>query len=281
MRPELRPLLAVDGDSLAHRAFHALPRSIRDGEGNQANMIVGFANMLLRAWEAEQPRTVFVGFDTIGEPLYRHELLPQYQSGRHFPPELLFQLDRLPELVGALGFAWAKKAGYEADDFLAGAVRVEEERGGETLVLTSDRDLFQLVSARTTVLVPRRGVSELDRVDPAGVRERYGVDPSQVADFIALRGDSSDKIPGAKGIGPGRAATILREYETLDGAIEAGVFQEQAEALRTYLRIARLQFEAPVPELPDAEPSWEEAGELAQRWGLNALAKRLRERTQA
>jgi DNA polymerase-1 len=281
MRPELRPLLAVDGDSLAHRAFHALPRSIRDGEGNQANMIVGFANMLLRAWEAEQPRTVFVGFDTIGEPLYRHELLPQYQSGRDFPPELTSQLDRLPELVEALGFAWAKKAGYEADDFLAGAVRVEEERGGETLVLTSDRDLFQLVSARTTVLVPRRGVSELDRVDPAGVRERYGVDPSQVADFIALRGDSSDKIPGAKGIGPGRAATILREYETLDGAIEAGVFQEQAEALRTYLRIARLQFEAPVPELPDAEPSWEEAGELAQRWGLNALAKRLRERTQA
>jgi DNA polymerase-1 len=281
MRPELRPLLAVDGDSLAHRAFHALPRSIRDGEGNQANMIVGFANMLLRAWEAEQPRTVFVGFDTIGEPLYRHELLPQYQSGRDFPPELTSQLDRLPELVEALGFAWAKKAGYEADDFLAGAVRVEEERGGETLVLTSDRDLFQLVSARTTVLVPRRGVSELDRVDPAGVRERYGVDPSQVADFIALRGDSSDKIPGAKGIGPGRAATILREYETLDGAIEAGVFQEQAEALRTYLRIARLQFEAPVPELPDAEPSWEDAGELAQRWGLNALAKRLRERTQA
>lgn len=278
MRPELRPLLAVDGDSLAHRAFHALPRSIRDGDGNQANMIVGFANMLLRAWEAEQPRTVFVGFDTIGEPLYRHELLPQYQSGRDFPPELTSQLDRLPELVEALGFAWAKKAGYEADDFLAGAVRVEEERGGETLVLTSDRDLFQLVSARTTVLVPRRGVSELDRVDPAGVRERYGIDPSQVADFIALRGDSSDKIPGAKGIGPGRAATILREYETLDGAIEAGVFQEQAEALRTYLRIARLQFEAPVPEMPDVEPSWENAGELAGRWGLNALAKRLRER---
>jgi DNA polymerase I len=274
----LRPLLAVDGDSLAHRAFHALPSSIKDGGGNQANMIVGFANMLLRVWEAEEPRTVFVGFDTIGEPLYRHELLPQYQSGRDFPPELTSQLDRLPELVEALGFAWAKKAGYEADDFLAAAVRVEEDRGAETLVLTSDRDLFQLVSAQTTVLVPRRGVSELDRVDPAGVRERYGIDPSQVADFIALRGDASDKIPGAKGIGPGRAATILREYETLDGAIEAGVFQEQADALRTYLRIARLQFEAPVPELPDAEPSWEDAADLAEGWGLKALAKRMRER---
>lgn len=278
MGPDLRPLLAVDGDSLAHRAFHALPRSIRDDDGNQANLLVGFANMLLRIWEAEQPRTVFVGLDTIGEPLYRHELLPQYQSGRDFPPELTSQLDRLPELVGALGFAWAKKAGYEADDFLAAAVRVEEDRGGETLVLTSDRDLFQLVSRRTTVLLPRRGVSELDRVDPAGVRERYGIDPSQVADFIALRGDSSDKIPGAKGIGPGRAATILREYETLDSAIESGVFQEQAEALRTYLRIARLQYEAPVPELPDAEPRWEDAAALVEGWGLKALAKRLRER---
>src|ERR687891_832862 len=228
----LRPLLAVDGDSLAHRAFHALPSSIRDGEGNQANMIVGFANMLLRVWEAEEPRTVFVGFDTIGEPLYRHELLPQYQSGRDFPPELLFQLDRLPELVGALGFAWAKKAGYEADDFLAAAVRVEEERGGETLVVTSDRDLFQLASARTTVLVPRRGVSELDRVDPAGVRERYGVDPEQVADFIALRGDPSDRIPGAPGVGAKRAAGLLAQYRSLEAALDAGRFSAVADELR-------------------------------------------------
>jgi DNA polymerase-1 len=272
------PLLAVDGDSLAHRAFHALPKSIRDGGGQPANMIVGFANMLVFVWDAERPRTVFVGFDTIGEPTYRHKLLPGYQAGRDFPPELTSQLDRLPELVEALGFAWAKEEGYEADDFLAAAVRVEEERGGETLVLTSDRDLFQLASRRTTVLLPRRGVSELDRVGPEGVRERYGVEPSQVADFIALRGDSSDKIPGAKGIGPGRAATILREHETLDGAIEAGVFQEQAEALRMYLRIARLQYEAPVPELPDSHPRWGEAAELAERWGLKALGKRLRER---
>ena len=274
----MRPLLAVDGDSLAHHAFHALPRSIRDAEGNQANMILGFTNMLANVWEAEQPRTVFVGWDTVFEPTYRHGLLPQYQSGRDFPPELTSQLDRLPEVVEALGFAWAKEAGYEADDFLAAAASAEEERKGSTLVLTSDRDLFQLASKRTTILLPRRGVSELDRVDPAAVRERYGVDPSQVADFIALRGDSSDKIPGAKGIGPGRAATILREHETLDAAIEAGVFQEQAEALRTYLRIARLQYEAPVPELPDAEPQWEQAAELVDGWGLGALAKRLWER---
>jgi DNA polymerase-1 len=274
----MAPLLAVDGDSLAHRAFHALPRSIRGADGKPANMIVGFLNMILFVWEAERPRTVFVGFDTIGEPTYRHELLPVYQSGRDFPPELTDQLDKLPELVEALGFPWAKKEGFEADDFLAAAVASEEARGGESLVLTSDRDLFQLVSPRTTVLVPRRGVSELDRVDPKGVRERYGVDPAQVPDFIALRGDSSDKIPGAKGIGPGRAATILSEYDSLDGAIEGGVFQEQADALRTYLRIARLQYEAPVPELPDSEPRFEEAADLLEGWGHGTVAKRLRDR---
>jgi DNA polymerase I len=274
----MAPLLAVDGDSLAHRAFHALPRSIRGADGKPANMIVGFLNMILFVWEAERPRTVFVGFDTIGEPTYRHELLPVYQSGRDFPPELTDQLDKLPELVEALGFPWAKKEGFEADDFLAAAVASEEARGGESLVLTSDRDLFQLVSPRTTVLVPRRGVSELDRVDPEGVRERYGVDPAQVPDFIALRGDSSDKIPGAKGIGPGRAATILGEYDSLDGAIEGGVFQEQADALRTYLRIARLQYEAPVPELPDSEPRFEEAANLLEGWGHGTVAKRLRDR---
>jgi DNA polymerase-1 len=274
----MAPLLAVDGDSLAHRAFHALPRSIRGADGKPANMIVGFLNMILFVWEAERPRTVFVGFDTIGEPTYRHELLPVYQSGRDFPPELTDQLDKLPELVEALGFPWAKKEGFEADDFLAAAVASEEARGGESLVLTSDRDLFQLVSPRTTVLVPKRGVSELDRVDPKGVRERYGVDPAQVPDFIALRGDSSDKIPGAKGIGPGRAATILSEYDSLDGAIEGGVFQEQADALRTYLRIARLQYEAPVPELPDSEPRFEEAADLLEGWGHGTVAKRLRDR---
>ena len=120
-------------------------------------MIVGFANMLLTVWENERPRAVFVGWDTIGIPTYRHELLEGYQSGRDFPPVLTSQLDRLPELCEALGFPWGKEAGFEADDFLAAAVQVEEERGGTTLVLTSDRDLFQLASERTTLVMPVRG----------------------------------------------------------------------------------------------------------------------------
>jgi DNA polymerase-1 len=271
-------LLAIDGDSLAHRAFHALPKSIRGGDGKPANMIVGFANMLLSLWDGERPRATFVGFDTITEPTYRHALLPTYQSGRHFPRELTDQLDRLPELAGALGFSWAKAAGYEADDFLAAAVSREEERGGECLVVTSDRDMFQLASERTTILVPRRGVSELERVDPAGVASRYGVEPAQVPDFIALRGDSSDKIPGAAGVGPGRAAAILERHGSLEAALEAGGFPGTADDLRRYRQIATLQRDAPVPEIADGEPTWGTAAELAVGWGLNALAKRLRER---
>ncbi len=278
MRGTLRPLLAVDGDNLAHRAYHALPQSIKDAEGRPANAIIGFANMLLRVWEAERPRTVFVGFDSVGEPTYRNELLPAYQEGRHFPPELTFQLDRLPELIESFGFAWAKGAGYEADDFLAAAVAAEEARRGAALVLTNDRDLFQLASAKTTILHPRRGVSEIDRVGPAEVEERYGVPPAQVPDFIALRGDPSDRIPGAAGVGPGRAAAVLKKHGSLDATLQDGGFPTQADDLRTYLRIARLQYEAPIPELPDAEPAWAGAADLVGGWGLKALEKRLRER---
>lgn len=274
----MRPLLAVDGDSLAHRAFHALPRSIRGGDGKPANMILGFANMLVTLWEAERPRTVFVGFDTVGAPTYRNELLPSYQSGRDFPPELTDQLDRLPDLVGALGFPLAKAAGYEADDFLAAAAAAEEARGGTALIVTSDRDMCQLASERTTILIPTRGVSELGRWGPADVRERFGVEPAQIPDFKALAGDSSDRIPGAPGVGPGRATALLRKHGSLEAALEAGGFPDQAETLRAYLEITRLRVDAPIPELPDAEPEWAGAADLAERWGLGALARRLRER---
>jgi DNA polymerase-1 len=273
-----RPLLAVDGDNLAHRAYHALPSSIKDGKGKPANMIVGFANMLVRAWEAEEPRTVFVAFDTISEPTYRHELLAEYQSGRDFPRDLTDQLDRLPELVEALGLPWAKKAGYEADDFLAAAVDSEEKRQGTTLVLTNDRDLFQLASKRTTILHPKRGVSELQRVGPDEVRERYGVEPDQVPDFIALRGDPSDRIPGAPGVGPGRAAAIVKKHGSLEAALAEGGFPTIADTLREYLRVASLQHDAPVPDLPDVEPTWDRAAGLTEKWGLGGLSKRLRER---
>ena len=160
------PLLVVDGDSFAHRAFHGVPRSIRRSGGEPGNALEGFTSMLLRLWQAERPRAVVVGWDTIGEPTYRNELLPGYQSGRVFDPELLEQLDLLPALVGSTGIVCGKEVGYEADDFLAAAVAGEEREGRSSLVATSDRDSFQLASPRTTILQPTRGVSQMTRVGP-------------------------------------------------------------------------------------------------------------------
>jgi DNA polymerase I len=264
-----RPLLVVDGDSLAHRAYHSMPKSVK------LNAVVGFTNMVVRLWELEEPRAVVVGWDTLTVPTYRHEAFEGYQAGRHFDQSLLEQLDMLPELVQALGFAAAKAPGYEADDFLAAAVRSEEKRRGRAVVVTSDRDSFQLVSDRTTVVTPIRGVSELARIGPDEVRERYGVEPAQVPDFIALRGDPSDRLPGARGVGPKTAATILTQYGSLDGALEAGRFPQQWEELLLYRRIASLDASAPLPPLQDQSPTWAEASSLVRSWGLNQLADRL------
>jgi DNA polymerase I len=270
-----RPLLVVDGDSLAHRAYHALPKTIRRAAGRPANALVGFGNFLMRLWESERPRAVLVGWDTLEVPTYRHEAFPGYQAGRDFDAELLEQLGLLPELVEAFGFAPAKGPGYEADDFLAAAVSHEEARKGSALVVTSDRDAFQLASERTTILQPTRGVSELARIGPAEVRERYGVEPEQVPDFIALRGDPSDRLPGARGVGPKTAADVLRQHGTLEGALAAGRFAAQAEELRLYRRMATLDASAPLPPLEDQTPQWAEASTFVRDWGLNALADRL------
>jgi len=270
-----RPLLVVDGDSLAHRAYHALPKSMKSAKGRPAGALVGFSNFLLRLWQAEAPRAVLVGWDSLDAPTYRHEALAGYQSGRQFDPELLEQLDLLPELVAAMGFAVAKAPGYEADDFLAAAVASEEARGGSAVVVTSDRDSFQLVSERTTVLQPVKGVSELARIGPDEVVERYGVEPAQVPDFIALRGDSSDRIPGAPGVGPKTAASVLREHGSLEAALAAGRFAAQREELLLYRRIATLDASAPLPSLADQTPTWAEASSLCESWGLRALAGRL------
>jgi len=270
-----RPLLVIDGDSLAHRAYHALPKTIRRADRRPSNAIVGFTNFLLGLWDSEQPRAVLVGWDTLEVPTYRHKAFESYQSGREFDDELLEQLALLPELVEAFGFASAKAAGYEADDFLAAAVAAEEKRRGTAVVATSDRDSFQLASERTTILQPVRGVSEIARIGPAEVRERYGVEPAQVVDFIALRGDPSDRLPGAPGVGPKKAADLLRQYGSLEEAIAAGRFTALAEELRLYRRIASLDASAPLPPLPDQTPSWAEASSLLSTWGMNAVAERV------
>ena len=269
-----RPLLVIDGDSFAHRAYHAVPKSIRRAGNKGAGAIVGFANFLLRLYEGEQPRAVLVGWDTLDAPTYRHRALEGYQAGRRFDDELVEQLNVLPEFVTACGFAAAKAAGYEADDFLAAAAAQEERKGGTVIVATGDRDAYQLASEVTTILQPLRA-GEMARIGPAQVRERYGVDPRQVPDFIALRGDASDRIPGAKGIGEKGAASILKRYGSLENAIAAGRFPNQAEKLRLYRSIATMDRSAPLPSLPDQKPTWDKAAALARDWQLKKLAERL------
>jgi DNA polymerase I len=269
-----RPLLVIDGDSFAHRAYHGVPKSVRRRGNKGGGAILGFANFLLRLYAQEEPRAVLVGWDTLDAPTYRHRALATYQSGRLFDAELLDQLDVLPQFVAACGFAFAKAAGYEADDFLAAAVAQEERRGGTAIVASGDRDAFQLASDKTTILQPVRA-GEMARIGPAEVRERYGVDPKQVPDFIAIRGDPSDKIPGLTGVGPKGAASLLRRYGSLEAALAQGSYAAQAENLRLYRSIATMDASAPLPPLDDQTPTWDAAAALAREWELNQLADRL------
>lgn len=269
-----RPLLVVDGDSFAHRAYHGLPKTIRRAGNKGGGAIVGFANYLLRLYVAELPRAVVVGWDTLEAPTWRVQEFPPYQSGREFDDEIVDQLSVLPDFVRAFGFIAVKAAGYEADDFLAAAVAAEEGRGGTVLVASGDRDAFQLASESTTILHPVKA-GEIARIGPAQVRERYNVEPRQVPDFIALRGDPSDKIPGARGVGATTAASLLKRYPDLEAMIVDNRFPTQADDLRLYRRIATMDPSAPLPPIPDCTPTWDKAAALAQQWELKALAERL------
>ena len=268
------PLLTIDGDSFAHRSYHALPKSIMRKRDRPAGAILGFANRLLRFYEDEQPRAVLVAWDIYGAPTYRNKVFPAYQSGRKFDDDLLEQFAPMRQFVEACGFVNARGRGYEADDFLAAAVAAEEKRDGAALVASGDRDMFQLASDRTTILYPVRA-GELARIGPAEVKERYGVEPKLVPDFIALRGDPSDRLPGAPGLGADGAAAMLRKYGSLEKALKAGRYSAHAERLRLFRKIATMDRKAPIPRLPDQTPTWDKAAKLARRWQLNKLAERL------
>src|SRR5262249_14695278 len=185
------------------------------------------------------------------------------------------QLDALPALVASFGFAFGKAPGYEADDFLAAAAARWK---GPVVIATSDRDAFQLVSDRVSILQPVKGVSELARIGPAEVRERYHVVPGRVVHFTARRGDGSARIPGAPGVGPKTAASLLAQYGSLEAMLEAGRFSAVADKLRLYRSIAQMDAGAPLPALAPTPPDWARAAEHANELGLGALSGRLAER---
>ena len=273
-----RPLLIIDGDNLAHRAYHSMPKSLKSPDGRPINAIVGWTNMLVTLWEAEQPRSIYVAWDTLSVGTYRHELWPTYQGGRVFDNAIVRQLDQLPVLSAAFGFGVGKGAGYEADDFMAGAAIAETKRGGRSLLLTTDRDAYQLVSDSVMVLAPRKGVRDLMRIGPAQVVERMGVLPEQVPDFKAIAGDASDGIPGAKGIGPKGAAELLLKYGTLEAILDARtdtIPASLADQLRIFKRVVSMQTEVEV-ELPEtAPPNWANAAAELRRLGAENLSERI------
>ena len=274
-----RPLLIIDGDNLAHRAYHSIPKNLKGSQGRPINAIVGWTNMVLYLWESEQPRAIFTAWDTLGVDTYRHKLWPGYQAGRVFDKAIVLQLDWLPELADAFGFGVGKKPGYEADDFMAAAAAAETKRGGHSLLLTTDRDAYQLVSDSVTVLGPRAGIRDLIRVGPEQVVERMGVLPEQVPDYKALAGDSSDNIPGAKGIGPKAASSLLLQFGTLDAILEARAQTMPppiAEQLRMFREVVRMRGgELDVTLPPSGLPNYSRAAEWLQRMGAANLADRV------
>ena len=269
-----RPLLIVDGDNLAHRAYHSTPTTVRGNDGRALNAVVGFFGMLASVWATETPRAIFVAWDTLGAETYRHQLWPTYQSGRVFDNAIVEQLDVLPALCAAFEFGVARVTGYEADDLMAAATQREVARGGTCLLLTSDRDSYQLVSDSVTMLAPTRGVREMDRIGPLQVVERLGVLSEQVPDYKALAGDSSDRIPGAKGVGPKTAAALILRYGTLDEILARGNRPGEAELLLRFREIVRMRPDVEVT-LSLGPPNWAAGAARLRELGAERLADRL------
>jgi 5'-3' exonuclease len=277
------PLLAVDAPFVLYRSFFALPDSIHGPEGRPVNALLGSVNLLLRIAADRGPRAIVLCFGAEAAE-YRTELFPAYHADRPpVPDALAWQFHRAPELFSAFGWQIESSPDLEADDLLGSFSSVEEEAGGEALIVTGDRDMFQCVDDRTSVLLLKSGISGFEVMDPAAVRARYGVGPALVPDFIALRGDPSDGLPGAPGIGPKTAATLLEKYGSLEGAIAgadnerpkvAAALKDRADELRAYRDIATLRT-APVKRPPDQVTDLAGGSRAARELGLNRLAERL------
>jgi DNA polymerase-1 len=269
------PLLVVDTPSMLYRAFYGLPKTIKGAGGKPVNALLGTANLVLREVEAHEPRAVVLCFGAEAAH-YRVELYSGYHADRPEMPELLVpQWAASRDLFARFGWQIAEHETLEADDLLGSLAAAETAAGGRTLIMTGDRDMYQCASADVTILYASTGVRGTEPVGPDEVRARYGIDPAQVPDFIALRGDPSDKLPGAKGVGPKTAASLLAQYGSLEAALAEGRFSAEAEDLRLYRRIAQMDASAPLPSLADQTPNWTEASALSQSWGLGNLAGRL------
>ena len=287
------PLLIADVPWLLYRAFFSLPKSIKGTDGKPVNALLGTVNALLAAGEAQPPRAVVACFGA-EEARYRIEAYSPYHAHRDaMPVELREQWERAPELLASFGWTIADADELEADDAMGSFARIESHAGGRALLLTADRDLYQCVEDNVAVLDLGKG-GACSVLGVSQVHDRYGIAPAQVPDFIALRGDPSDGLPGAPGIGAKTAAELLRKHTTLEALLEqaerqcedAGIgelrprvaqsLHENAELLRTFKRIATL-VELDVERPPDTPTDFAGGAAKAREVGMVRLAKRLDE----
>jgi DNA polymerase-1 len=281
------PLVAVDGPYLLYRSFFALPDSIHGAANRPVNALLGAANVLLRVAGDRRPRAIVVCFGADAAE-YRVELYPPYHADRPAVPDALaWQFEQAPGFFDAFGWSSVNTAELEADDLLGALGSAEADAGGDALILTGDRDMFQCASERVKVLLLKATISGFEELGPAEVKRRYGVPPELVPDFIALRGDPSDGLPGAPGIGPKTAADLLQRHGSLEEAIAHAVRErprvtaaltEHASELRAYREIATLR---PVTLERPADRDTDLAGgaQAARGLGLNRLAERLENAT--
>lgn len=277
--------LIVDGNSLTHRAFHALP--LLSYNDMYTNAVQGFFSMLFKVFEEEKPAYCAVCFDEHG-PTFRHTVYEDYKAGRKpTPEELRPQFAVIREILSAMGLGVLSLSGYEADDLLGTLSLNANKEGVHALLLTGDRDALQLVDEQTRVLFTKRGITETQLFTPQAVRDIYEITPEQVTDWKGLSGDASDNIPGIPGVGDKTAVKLLREYHTLEGVLEnadkiPGKLGEKvrdnkelavfSKELATIRRTAPVQYDMrayALSHLPDALP-------VMQKYGLTALSKRLR-----
>jgi 5'-3' exonuclease len=274
------PLLAIDGPSLLYRAFYALPKLITGPEGWPVNALLGTANLVLRAIEDHDPRAVVLCFG-LEAAEYRVEAFSGYHADRPpVPDELEPQWEDSQAFFEAFGWHVARTDTLEADDLLHSFAKLEEATGGRALLMTGDRDMFQCATDRVHVLYVSTG-KQMAEIGPAEVRERYGIPPELVPDFIALRGDPSDGIPGAKGVGEKTAAELLQRCGSLEKAVE-GALRETPRLrgslrdpeLATYKDMATLR-DVDVELPPDTPTDYKGGAAAARERGMNRLAERL------
>jgi 5'-3' exonuclease len=277
------PLLAIDAPFVLYRSFFALPDSIKNADGNSTNALLGAVNLILRIAADRTPRVIVICFGAEAAK-YRVDLYPAYHADRPpVPDALAWQFERAPELFDAFGWSTMSSDELEADDLLGALATAEEEVGGRALIMTGDRDMYQCATERTSVVYLKQRSSGFEEVDPDEVIARYGIPPQLVPDFIALRGDPSDSLPGALGIGPKTAAELLQRHGSLDGAIAAAdqerprvaaALTDAADELRAFRAIATLH-RADVELPPDRATDLDGGAAAARALGMNRLAERL------